>query len=295
LLEAGGKRVDVDFDLAFSPERVKSKYVLKHLEETPKIVGGYSPKATARTAAFYQQYLGAPVIEVESLEASELVKLAGMVYRDVNIALSNEIERYTQTLGVELAPIIAAANTDGEAFLLAPGIGVGGHCTPVYPYFLAHDARRRGKPTAITELSRLINDSQPDEMVGRLETVVESLAGLHVLILGLGFRPGVKEHTCSPAFQVRDALIRRKAHVRLWDPLYTEDELRGLGFEPGILGDSQIPDALVLVTAHSEFTNVDFGALSAAGLKAVVDGRNLWNPQQVRANGLTYLGVGRKH
>src|SRR5690606_2241087 len=94
LLESGGKKAGMDFHLVFSPERVKSRFVLKFLVETPKVVGGLTPEAAAKATAFYREYLGAPVMDVGSPEAAELVKLAGMVYRDVNIALANEIARY---------------------------------------------------------------------------------------------------------------------------------------------------------------------------------------------------------
>ena len=112
ILERGGLRAGADFDLVFSPERVKSQSVLEHLTRTPKIVGGLTPAAAERAATFYGRYLGAPVIRVDSLEAAELVKLAGMLYRDVNIALSNELARYAEAVGVDLRPVIAAANNE---------------------------------------------------------------------------------------------------------------------------------------------------------------------------------------
>lgn len=294
LLESGGLRAGKDFDLVFSPERVKSLFVLKHLTETPKIIGGHTPAAAARASAFYGKYLSAPIIDVGSPEAAELVKLAGMVYRDVNIALANELARYAEDVGVDFEAVAAAANTDGEAALLTPGIGVGGHCTPVYPYFLIHDAAARGTTARITELSRQINDVQAAGTIDRLIDAWEPLAGRRVMILGLGFRPEVKEHTCSPAFLVRDALVDRKASVELCDPLYTDDEIRANGFEPGHLGESPAPEVLILVTAHKHFLDLDFGALAQAGLKAVIDGRNAWDPASVRQSGLVYLGIGRK-
>jgi nucleotide sugar dehydrogenase len=283
----------VDLDLVFSPERVKSRFVLKHLVETPKIIGGFSPEAAARAMAFYRQYLNAPVIDVGSLEAAELVKLAGMVYRDVNIALANELARYADAVGVDFEPIATAANTDGEAVILTPGIGVGGHCTPVYPHFLIDDAAKRGTRAQLTELGRSINDEQPNETIARLEAMWEPLAGRRAMILGLGFRPEVKEHTCSPAFQIRDALVERGASVELCDPLYTDQELQAHGFVPGRLDAARAPDLIILATAHRAFENLNFEVLATRGLRAVVDGRNVWDPHQLKKLGLTYLGIGR--
>lgn len=294
LLESGGRRAGRDFDLVFSPERVKSLFVLKHLTETPKIIGGHTPAAAARASAFYSEYLKAPIIDVGNPEAAELVKLAGMVYRDVNIALANELARYAEMVGVDFEAVAAAANTDGEAALLTPGIGVGGHCTPVYPYFLIHDAAARGATARITELSRRINDSQAAAAIDQLAALWEPLAGRRVMILGLGFRPEVKEHTCSPAFLVRDALVERSAHVEVCDPLYTDEDIRANGFEPGRLDCKPAPEVMILVTAHKRFLDLDFGELARSGLRAVIDGRNAWDPDSVRRSGLVYLGIGRK-
>ena len=293
LLEAGGLKAGVDFDLVFSPERVKSQRVLLHLTKTPKVVGGITPSAAQRGEEFYGRYLGALVINVGTLEAAEMVKLAGMVYRDLNIALSNELARYAEAVGVDLAPVIEAANTDGEAFLLHPGIGVGGHCTPVYPYFLIHDAANKGIPATLSERARRINDGQASHVLDRVEREWDKLQSKRILILGLGFRPQVKEHIYSTAFLLRDELRQRGAEVRLHDPLYSAEEITACGFVPGSLEDSPAPEVIVLNTAHADYAALDFPALAKRGVQVIVDGRNAWDPETVRQAGLNYLGVGR--
>lgn len=293
LLEKGGLLAGRDFDLVYSPERIKSGTVLQRISETPKVVGGLTPAAGERAAAFYGTYLGAPVFNMGSLEAAELVKLAAMVYRDVNIALANELARYAEIVGTDLEPVLHAANTDGETYLLRPGIGVGGHCTPVYPYFLIHDAVRRGTPATLVERARRINDGQAEHMMARLEQALRGLRGRRVLLLGLAFRPGVREDLYSPAILVRDELERRGAEVRLHDPLYTEAEVSARGFQPGGLDGRPAAEAVVLVTGHPAYAQLDFQALARRGTKAVVDGRCFWAAEQVEAAGLIYIGVGR--
>jgi perosamine synthetase len=293
MLAAGGLEPGRDFALVFSPERVKSRFVLKHLAETPKVVGGLRPECARRGEDFYRRYLGAPVINVGSLEAAELVKLAGMVYRDVNIALANELARYAEALGLDLGPVIEAANTDGEAYLLTPGIGVGGHCTPVYPYFMIHDATERGAPVTLAERARRVNDGQAAHAAALLEAALGGLHGRHVLVLGLGFRPEVKEHSYSTTFLLVPELAARGAAVAVHDPLYTADELRRFGLVPGGLDGVPGFDALVLSTAHGVYRAIDWGTLAARGLRAVLDGRGLWEPARVEAFGVRYIGVGR--
>lgn len=293
ILESSGLKAGQDFDLVFSPERVKSHVVLKHLTQTPKVVGGLTLQAAARAESFYARYLGAPVINVGTLEAAEMVKLAGMIYRDVNIALSNELARYAEEVGVNICEIIRAANTDGEAALLIPGIGVGGHCAPVYPYFLIRDAQRRNIPMRLAENGRQVNDSQVNHTLNRLETVWGSLRGRRVLILGLGFRPQVKEHIYSPAFQLRDELHWRGAQAQIHDPLYSDDEIHDLGFVAGSLTDLPLAEVIILNTAHTIYKTLNFKSLARWGVKAIVDGRTTWSPQQVRDAGLVYIGIGR--
>jgi perosamine synthetase len=293
ILEGSGLKAGKDFDVVFSPERVKSQHVLQRLTENPKVVGGITPKAAERGAAFYAEYLGAPVETVLSLEAAEFIKLAGMVYRDVNIALSNELARYAERVGVDFGSIVGAANTDGEAALLLPGIGVGGHCTPVYPYFLLRDGEERGIEVNLAALARAINDEQPRSTLDRLEQLWGPLKGCRALILGLGFRPQVKEHVCSPAFELREDLIRRGAEVFLHDPFYSDEEIRAHGFVPGGISGSEAAELFILNTAHEAYRALDFAALAVRGLRAVVDGRNLWNADKVRQAGVFYLGIGR--
>jgi nucleotide sugar dehydrogenase len=293
ILESGGLRGGRDFDLVFSPERVKSQLVIQRLTKTPKIVGGLTPEAAARAAAFYGEYLGAPVINVGSLETAEMVKLAGMVYRDVNIALANELAAYCEAAGIDFPTVLQAANNDGEANLLQPGIGVGGHCTPVYPHFLFQKSRKFGVRVELAELGRALNDRQPGKVLDRLERQWQPLRGKRALILGLGFRPQVKEDACSPAFALADELAKRGAESELHDPLYTPEEISKRGFTPGSISQSPIADVLILNTAHAAYAGLDFQKLAAGGLKAVLDGRNLWNPETVRAAGLFCLAIGR--
>jgi nucleotide sugar dehydrogenase len=293
LLEMSGAKAGRDFHLAYSPERLKSNLVLARISVNPKVVGGVNEASAHWAEAFYRQALGAPVINVQTLENAEMVKLAGMIYRDVNIALANELARYAEATGIDLSALIEAVNTDGEANMLIPGIGVGGHCAPVYPYFVIHHARDLRLGAILAEQARHINDGQASHAVARLEAAIGSLRGLETLILGLAFRPQVKEHFYSTSFLLRDELARREALVTIHDSLYSPEELRAHGFEPGRLDGERAPAVIVLSTAHKEYIRLDFASLAHRGLRAVIDGRNLWDPAEIRGHGLLYFGIGR--
>ena len=294
ILETSGLSIGNGLAVAYSPERVKSRLVMRHLNETPKIVGGFDADSAARAADFYEEVLGAPVIDVGTPEAAEFVKLAGMLYRDVNIALANELAAYAEATGLDSVELFEAANTDGECALLAPGIGVGGHCTPVYPYFLIQDAVRRGVDASIVTRARQVNDRQPERMVARLERHIGGLAGVAVGILGFGFRPDVKEHICSPTFLLDAALRARGADVRVHDPLYTDQELAAHGLAAWAPDSPEWnPEAVILVTGHTAFGDLELAELRAGGLRVVVDGRRFWNPHSVASLGLSYIATGR--
>jgi len=285
-----GLKAGADFHVAYSPERVKANHVLERLATTSKVIGGLDHASREKAIDLYSRYLGAPIDDVGTIEAAEMTKLMGMLYRDVNIALANELAGYCEAAGVDFARVRAAANNDGEADLLLPGIGVGGHCTPVYPYFLTRASRRLGLTQRISEAAREINDLQPSRQLERVAAAWHSLQGQRVHILGLGFRPGVKVDTLSPAYALRDDLQKRGAQVSLEDPYYTSEELRAAGFTPGTVEGTKV---VVLNTAHQEFSNPDFEAWRKGGVEVLLDGRNLWDRYRVESFGLHYFGIGR--
>jgi nucleotide sugar dehydrogenase len=231
------------------------------------------------------------VEDVGTLEAAEMTKLVGMLYRDVNIALANELAAFCEVAGVDFERVRVAANQDGEASLLQPGIGVGGHCTPVYPYFLTRESRRFGLTQRISEAAREINDEQPARQLDRVAAAWKPLDGQRVHILGFGFRPGVKVDTLSPAYALRDHLKHSGALVTIEDPYYSAEELAGYGFAGGDVAGAAL---VVLNTAHPEFARPDFRSWRIAGVEAVLDGRNFWDRDAVEGADIAYFGIGRQ-
>ncbi len=292
VLATSGLQPGRDVPVVFSPERVKSRHIFEHLLDTPKIVGGIDAASAAVGQKFYERWLGAPVTNVGTLEAAEFVKLAGMIYRDANIAIANELSLIAESMNLDIWPLLKAANTDGETHLLQPGIGVGGHCTPVYPHFLINQGAKLGLDLDLTKKSRALNEQQPGRQLQRLGDELGGLAGKHVHILGLSFRPQVKEASYSPAYSLQAELAGLHAKATIEDPMYSDQELVAMGFMPARAGLNHM-DAVVLNTAHPEFAKPDFRAWTACGVRAILDGRGIWSKESVEAAGLTYVGVGR--
>src|SRR5204862_7261373 len=140
LESATGLHAEESLFVAFSPERLYSGAALRNLATYPKLVGGVGPASAARATAFYGGVLDADVVTMSSAEAAEFAKLADTTYRDVNIALANEFARYADRIGVYIQEVIRAANTQPDSHIHHPGLGVAGHCIPVYPHFLLSPA-----------------------------------------------------------------------------------------------------------------------------------------------------------
>ena len=292
LMAASGLR-EPDFRLAYSPERVSSGTIFRDLAAYPKIVGGIDAASAEATAAFYRDVLGAEVRLVADAETAEFTKLAESVYRDVNIALANELACAAEALGADYGEAAAAANSQPYSHLHAPGLGVGGHCLPVYPYLLLEGSEQR-----LAVLSRQINDGMAAYGVELLERAFgeeEQRRGLRdrtVLILGLAYRGGVKEATLSSTLLIAQALEARGAQALVHDPLFTAAEIEALGLRPGSVPAETPVDALVLQAAHPEYAELDLSAFE--GCRVFLDGRGAFDRGRVEAAGMRYLAIGAK-
>src|SRR5262249_48268127 len=174
------------------------------------------------------------------------------------------------------------------------GGGGGGPCPPVSRSFSRGGAAGGGVPHDRAGRARRINDGQVGHLVDRLEQAAGPVRGKDIGILGLGFRPNVKEHIYSPAFPLNEELLRRGANVWLHDPLYDAAEIRAHGFIPRThLEAAPSADTLILNTAHAFYTTYPFESLAPLGLRVVVDGRNALDARRLQASSILYIGVGR--
>jgi nucleotide sugar dehydrogenase len=282
---ASGLVADRDFFVAFSPERLYSGAVLENLAVYPKLVGGIGPASTDRAARFYASVLDAEVVAMSSSEAAEFSKLADTTYRDVNIALANEFARAADRHGIDVQEVIAAANSQPYSHIHQPGIGVGGHCIPVYPHLLL----ARAPALSLVETARRVNDGQVDRALAILDPLVGGLAGAPVLVLGVTYREGVKELAYSRGTALIAALGAAGALISAFDPLLSDAEIAALGAEPWHWGEHGPFRAIVSQTADGAFAGLDAAWFPA--LRAVYDGRNSLRALALPA-GVTYVGVG---
>jgi len=290
MLEAGsGLALDRDLFVAFSPERVLVGRVLLDLQRYPKIVGGTSEESTRRAVDFYRAVLepGTEVRSVANAETAEMTKLAETTYRDVNIALANEYARYAARRGIDVGEVIGAANSQPFSHIHAPGVGVGGHCIPVYPHFLFNDEPDLRMP----RLAREINDGMAAFAVEQLRDRLGSLAGVGVLVLGISYRADVREDSFSSAFRLRDELRSAGAVVHGHDPYFDAAHLAAAGFAPYDLAAPSPVRVAIVQAPHAAYLALDLRTIP--GLELLVDGRNALDRATVEAAGVGYLGIGR--
>ncbi len=321
ILERSGLKLG-EFGVAHCPERVSSGRAIEDITRAyPKIVGGADEKSTETAKALYSVINEKGVIAVSDATTAEAVKVFEGVYRDVNIALANQLAIVCEELGIDALEAFKVANTQPFCHIHAPGCGVGGHCIPVYPYFIIKIVNC---DTSMLEIARMINEDMPRRTVEKLLKILdahrmlekgeegeeagegmnvgtvrekekEEEGKLRVLVLGLTFRGDVKETRFSPSLEIirilRDEL---NAEVFAYDPLLSREEVEEFAtyMHPEKAHDL---DAVVIATDHKSFKEIDWDAFGERMRhKIVIDGRNLIEKaEELRKKGFKYAGIGR--
>jgi len=261
ILEQGGLVAGTDFHLAFSPERIDPGRTDYTVRTTPKLVGGITEGCAERARDLYALVCD-EVVVLSTPEAAELSKLLENIFRSVNIALVNELAQLCDRLGIDVWEVIDAAGTKPFGFMrFDPGPGMGGHCLPVDPFYLAFKAREHGFYPEFIELAGKVNRAQPTYCVDRisraLNEVEKPVKGSRVLLLGVSYKAGIGDIRESPALEIATLLKDLGAEVSYHDPHVPE--LTALGLASVDLA-AALPEADIaaIVTAHPEF---DFGAV----------------------------------
>jgi UDP-N-acetyl-D-glucosamine dehydrogenase len=253
MLEESGLAAGRDFNLAFSPERIDPGRTDYTLRTTPKVVGGLTPECERRAVELYETVCDT-VVPVSTPEAAELSKLLENVFRSVNIALVNELAMLCDRMGIDIWEVVDAAATKPYGFMsFKPGPGMGGHCLPVDPFYLAWRAREFDQPTEFIELAGEVNQRMPYfcvEKVGRaLNQHAKPINGSRVVVLGVSYKPGVGDIRESPALKILRLLREQGAVLAYHDdfvPELTELELSSEPLDDALEG----ADCAVIVTAH---------------------------------------------
>jgi nucleotide sugar dehydrogenase len=289
------------FGLAYSPIRAMGGRALQDIQTYNKVVGATDVRSLEAACAAISVIVKGELIRVRDIRTAELSKLFETIYRDVNIALANEFALLCEEIGVDYLETQKAANSQPYSHLHSTGAGVGGHCLPVYPYLLQTEAYALDAKLRLVLDGRKINDLMPRHVAklasDGIRVCGRSLKRAKVVVLGISYRPNVRELRFSPSLDLIGLLKKRGARVVAFDPLFSASEMESLGLvsEPTLRRAVEKADCVILTVAHDEFKKMDTIELAAHMSKKglIVDCTGLVDAPSVEKTGLVYRGVGR--
>lgn len=277
ILERTGLKCGVDFFLAFSPERVDPGNKQFKTKNTPKVVGGVTKDCTEIAAILYRSVLEGEIFTVSSPAVAEMEKILENTFRNINVALANEMAILCSRMGIDIWEVIEAAKTKPYGFMpFYPGPGLGGHCIPIDPFYLTWKAREYDYHTKLIEIAGEVNDFMPEFVVEKaghiLNEYKKALNGSKVLLLGAAYKKDIDDLRESPVLKVIENLEKVKAEIIYNDPYIPEFKHRETQFKSIELNEKTIADAdiVIITTDHSDY-DYDFVVKHA---KVVLDTRN---------------------
>jgi nucleotide sugar dehydrogenase len=300
LESASGLKAGEDFGLAYSPIRATGGRVLNDIRNYPRVVAAIDKKSLSATLAILNTIVQSELIVVKDIKTAEATKLFENVYRDVNIALANELAIFCERAGIDFDESKNAANTQPYCNLHKPGVGVGGHCIPVNPYFLIEEAEALKARLRLMQTARKVNDNMPSHTVRLVRKALRSCNKTFkrstIAVLGISYRANVKEARFSPSLEVISMLNKKGARTRVYDPYFNYKEVRSMGYngEDSLQKTIEGVDCIVINVGHTEFLGLDLDNFVRLVKKpiSIVDTSRILDPSKVKRAGFNYFGVG---
>jgi len=299
LEKESGLKAGSEFGLASCPERSDPGSIMKNMVNVPRVVGATTPQCCDVVAELYKAAFGVKVVKLSSPKTANAVKLTENLFRDVNIALANEFALLFEKLGIDTIEVIDACATKYNFMPHYPGSGVGGPCLPSNPYYLISEGLKVGNIPYIIRLAREINDRMPDHVVElaleAMNDIGQTAKGAKVAVLGAAYKPNVRDVQLSPVEKICDRLRGMGSSLRIYDPMFKDEDVFGIRVSASLEEAVKDADCIVIGTAHDEFRRADPNILKALAAKraALVDSRQVFDPESVRRAGFAYRGVGR--
>jgi nucleotide sugar dehydrogenase len=294
LEKESGLKVEHDFYMIYNPERIYEGRAIEDIEERyPAIVAGAGAKSLQVGAKLYSLVAKKGVIKMANIRTAETEKLLEGVYRDVNIALANEMAKFCEKAGVDFWEAREAANSQPFCHIHKPGVGVGGACIPIYPQFILHAAKRSGIECRIISSGRNTNDAMPAycvEQAIKLINRTTDVSTCTVTLLGLAFRGGVSDTRLSPTYKVIEELKKKKVkEIRVHDPLVTIDPhlASDITLTSDLSRAVKNADLVMVVSDHADYHDITSEKLNGA---LVYDGRGILNISRFTPGRFASLG-----
>ncbi len=288
-----------NFGIGVCPETANPGQIMNDFERLPRLVGAIDDKIANIITRIYKHVFTVDLIPMPDCKTANAVKLTTNVFRDINIAFVNELAVLFEKIGIDIMKVLEAAKTKYNFQVHYPGAGVGGPCLPVNSYQMLNLAKRvNANSLKIVKTSREVNESMPEHVIDILKNAFDeagkNIKNSHVLILGVSYKPDVKDIQLTPAEQVIDKLKELQANVRIYDPYFKSSEVFGIKTEHNLVDVLKDVDAVILVTAHKEFHDLEPTFLvTKMKTPIVVDSRGIIDQHAAKKAGLIYRGLGR--
>lgn len=288
-----------DFGIGVCPENANPGEILRDFTTLPRLVAGLDEKTTSTILEIYHYIFPVELMRMPNCKTANAVKLTTNVFRDINIAFVNELALLFERLDIDILKVLEAADKKYNFQIHYPGPGVGGPCLPVNSYQLLNSARKFDPNLLrIVRAGREINESMPTHVVSILtEALAEankSIEKSNVLVLGISYKPDVKDIQISPAENIVNRLRSVGANVKIYDPYFKSTNVYGINVESELNGLIEQIDAVILVTAHKEFFDIEPTYLATKKKNlVVVDTRGIMDKHAAKKAGLIFRGLGR--
>ena len=298
LISKSGKlQVEENFFIGVCPENANPGEILHDFTNLPRLVGGINSQITKIIKSIYEFVFSVELVEMPNCKTANAVKLTTNVFRDINIAFVSELSLMFEKLGIDTNKVLEAAKKKYNFQVHYPGSGVGGPCLPINSYQLLNTARRTGSNLSIIESGRKINEKMPDHVITLTSDAFKesgkSIQNSNVLILGISYKPDVKDIQLTPAEEIIKKLQNLGAKIKIYDPYFSSKNIFGIDVENNIENAITNVDAAIIVTAHSEFKKLELSLFTKMNTPILVDTRGIIEPHDAKQHKIIFRGLGR--
>ncbi|MFC1644672.1 nucleotide sugar dehydrogenase [Patescibacteria group bacterium] len=293
LFKEKGLEVGKDYELSHCPERINPGDKVWNVTNIPRVVGSFTEEGLKKSTEFYEKIIDGDIRPMKSIREAEATKVVENSFRDINIAFVNELAKSFDKMDIDVVDVIKGASTKPFAFMPHwPTCGVGGHCIPVDPYYLIERAKLAGFDHKFLRAARAINNSMPGYTVELLQDALNKikmpLNGTKVAVLGLSYKANVDDLRETPAFEIINDIKKHGGETFVFDPFFPD-----MSDVKSVEEALEKADALVVITNHDEFTEINPALLEKHNIQVIVDGKNCLDKEAIDKTEITYKGIGR--
>ena len=295
--KSGRLEIEKNFFIGVCPENANPGEILHDFTNLPRLVGGINHNITKIIKTIYKFVFSVELVEMSDCKTANAVKLTTNVFRDINISFVNELSLMFDKLGIDTIKVLEAAKKKYNFQVHYPGAGVGGPCLPINSYQLLNTGKRTGSKLSIIEAGRKINENMPEHVIeltsDAFKECKKSIGNSEILILGVSYKPDVKDIQLSPAEHIIRKLQDLGANIHIYDPYFSSSQVFGITSEDNIEDIISKVDAAIIVTGHDEFKKLQIHTFTKMQHPILIDTRGIIDPSIAKQEKLIFRGLGR--